>query len=148
MRTGRDWAERTTVLLAMRADDSQLAFRYGRSWLAGGGWTLQSHVPPGQRRPLAYLPTAQQVVQTYAQVSGGIPGNTLLESLGNVSVTAHVLGGAVMAGTPAHGVINERHEVFGHTGLYVMDASAIPANVGVNPSLTITAMAERAMALF
>ena len=148
MRTGRDWADRTTVLLAMRADDSQLAFRYGRSWLAGGGWTLQSHVPPGQRRPLAYLPEAQQVVQTYAQVSGGIPGNTLLESLGNVSVTAHVLGGAVMAGTPEHGVINERHEVFGHPGLYVMDASAIPANVGVNPSLTITAMAERAMALF
>ena len=53
-----------------------------------------------------------------------------------------------MAGTPEHGVINERHEVFGHPGLYVMDASAIPANVGVNPSLTITAMAERAMQQF
>ncbi len=148
MRTGRDWADRTTVLLSMRADDSQLAFRYGRSWLAGGRWTLQSRIPPGQARPLTYLPTAQQVVQTYAQVSGGIAGNTLLESLGNVSVTAHVLGGAVMASTPEHGVVDERHEVFGHPGLYVMDASAIPANVGVNPSLTITAMAERAMSLF
>ncbi|MGE5453177.1 MAG: FAD-dependent oxidoreductase [Acidobacteriota bacterium] len=148
MRAGRDWADRTTVLLAMRADDSQLAFRYGRSWAAAGRWCLQSTLPKGQARPLTYLPIAQQVVQTYAQVSGGTPGNTLLESLANLSVTAHVLGGAVMASSPAHGVIDERHEAFGHPGLFVMDASAIPANVGVNPSLTITAMAERAMSLF
>ncbi|MFN4265612.1 MAG: FAD-dependent oxidoreductase [Aquabacterium sp.] len=148
MRTGKDWADRTTVLLAMQADDSQLALRYRRAWWQGGAWSLQSFVPPGQTRPPAYIPLAQKVVQTYASVSGGIPGNTLLESVGNVSVTAHVLGGAVMAQSPQHGVVNERHEVHGYPGLYVMDASAIPANVGVNPSLTITAMAERAMSLF
>lgn len=60
-------------------------------------------------------------------------------------MTAHVLGGCVMGGSVSDGVIDERHEVFGYPGLYVVDASAIPANVGVNPSLTITAMAERAM---
>jgi cholesterol oxidase len=80
-------------------------------------------------------------------VSGGVPGNALLESVGNASMTAHVLGGCVMGGSKEDGVINERHEVFGYPGLYVVDASAIPANVGVNPSLTITAMAERAMNL-
>lgn len=148
MRTGRDWADRTTVLLVMKPDDSQLSMSYRRSAWKLGGWVLQSHVPKGGRRPPAYLEQAQTVIQTYASVSGGIAGNTLLESIGNMSVTAHVLGGAVMASTPEHGVIDERHEVFGYPGLYVIDASAIPANVGVNPSLTITAMAERAMQFF
>jgi cholesterol oxidase len=69
-----------------------------------------------------------------------------LESLGNVSTTAHVLGGCVIGGAVGDGVIDERHEVFGYPGLFVVDASAISAHVGVNPSLTITAMAECAMA--
>jgi cholesterol oxidase len=148
MRTGRSWADRTSILLMMKADDSQLAFRYRRAWWLGGRWTLQSCVDARHSRPATYMPAAQHVAQTYADLSAGIPGNTLLESLGNISVTAHVLGGAVMADDPAHGVVNAQHEVFGHPGLYVMDASAVPANVGVNPSLTITAMVERAMQLF
>ncbi|MEJ5225422.1 MAG: GMC family oxidoreductase, partial [Anaerolineales bacterium] len=69
----------------------------------------------------------------------------LLESVLNMSVTAHILGGCVMGPDPAHGVIDTNHEVFGYPGLFVVDGSAIPANVGVNPSLTITALAERAM---
>jgi cholesterol oxidase len=69
----------------------------------------------------------------------------LPESIGNLSVTAHILGGCPMGTSGADGVIDTNHEVFGHPGLYVVDASAVPANVGVNPSLTITAMAERAM---
>jgi cholesterol oxidase len=64
-----------------------------------------------------------------------------------MSVTAHILGGATIGGDPAEGVIDSRHEVYGHPGLYVVDAAAIPANVGVNPALTITAMAERAASL-
>jgi cholesterol oxidase len=109
--------------------DSSLCMRAGRQWSAR-----------------TYLPQANHVAQVFAQVSGGVPGNALLESLGNASMTAHVLGGCVMGGAVADDVIDERHEVFGYPGLFVVDASAIPANVGVNPSLTITAMAERAMA--
>jgi cholesterol oxidase len=67
----------------------------------------------------------------------------LIESVANKSVTAHILGGAVIGANREQGVIDTRHEVFGHPGLYVVDASAIPVNLGVNPSLTITALAER-----
>ena len=64
-----------------------------------------------------------------------------------MSVTAHILGGCPIGKDAQEGVIDANHEVFGHPGLYVMDGAAIPANVGVNPSLTITAMAERAAGL-
>ena len=81
-------------------------------------------------------------------MSGGDGLNVLAESLGNRAVTAHLLGGAVIAASPEAGVIDARHQVFGHTGLFVIDGSSIPANVGVNPSLTITALAERAISLW
>ena len=67
----------------------------------------------------------------------------LIESVANKSTTAHILGGAVIGANADQGVIDARHELFGHPGLYVVDASAIPVNLGVNPSLTITAFAER-----
>ena len=66
----------------------------------------------------------------------------------NLSITAHVLGGCAMGTSAVDGVIDAAHEVFGYPGLYVVDGSAVPANVGVNPSLTITAMAERCMSAF
>lgn len=147
LRAGRRWSARTSVLLIMQALDNQLAFDYGRSWLRGGRWSLRSQVPANETRAPAYVPQANQIAQVFARVSKGVAGNALLETLGNASMTAHVLGGCVMGASAADGVISERHEVFGYPGLYVVDASAIPANVGVNPSLTITAMAERAMAL-
>ena len=68
--------------------------------------------------------------------------------MGNRAVTAHLLGGAVIAGSPAEGVVDARHQVFGHPGLYVIDGSSIPANVGVNPSLPIAALAARAISLW
>ncbi len=73
--------------------------------------------------------------------------NLLGESVGGLSVTAHILGGAVMGADKSSGVIDTNHEVFGYPGLYVIDGSTIPANLGVNPSLTITGMAERASRL-
>jgi len=146
MRAGRQWSARTSLLTVMQTADNQLSFDYGRSALRGFRWSLRSKLPLNEVRAPAYLPQANHVAQVFAQVSGGVPGNALLESLGNASMTAHVLGGCVMGGAVADGVIDERHEVFGYPGLFVVDASAIPANVGVNPSLTITALAERAMA--
>ena len=68
------------------------------------------------------------------------------ESIGNLAMTAHILGGCKIAASAEQGVVDCKHEVFNYPGLFVVDASAIPANVGVNPSLTITAMAERCMA--
>lgn len=147
MRGGRQWSVRTSLLTVMQTADNQLAFDYGRSALRGFRWSLRSVVPVNETRAPSYLPEANRIAEVFARVSGGVPGNALLESVGNASMTAHVLGGCVMGGSAADGVIDERHEVFGYPGLYVIDASAIPANVGVNPSLTITAMAERAMAL-
>lgn len=144
LRTGPGFAKRTTLLTVMQAVDNEIAFALAPRWLGGG---LRSLVPRGQVRAPAFIPEANAIAETFARVSGGLAGNSVLETLGNVSMTAHILGGCVMGGDVQTGVIDERHEVFGYPGLYVIDASAIPANVGVNPSLTITAMAERAMAL-
>lgn len=147
MRAGAAWSRRTSVLLGMQAVDNELAFTFGRRWWRGGAWALGSTLPAGHDRAPTLLPRAQQAARVFAELSHGVPTNTLLETLAGTSVTAHVLGGCVIGGSAADGVIDERHQVFGHPGLYVVDASALPANVGVNPSLTITAFAERAMGL-
>jgi cholesterol oxidase len=126
----------------MQQADNEIAFRYGRTLLRGFRHGLISRISRGGRSP-SYLPQANAAARAFAEASNGTPVNTLMESVGNLSVTAHILGGAVMADAPERGVIDVNHEVFGHPGLYVVDASAIPANVGVNPSLTITALAER-----
>jgi cholesterol oxidase len=77
----------------------------------------------------------------------GVPTTLVTETLLGTPTTAHILGGACMGANPEEGVIDARHRVFGYEGLYVVDGSTISANPGVNPSLTITALAERAMAL-
>jgi cholesterol oxidase len=74
-----------------------------------------------------------------------IPQNALTEVLLNIPMTAHILGGCIIGKDRDSGVIDARHRVFGYDNMYVTDGSAVPANMGVNPSLTITAMAERAM---
>jgi cholesterol oxidase len=76
---------------------------------------------------------------------GGVAQSALLEVLSGASSTAHVLGGATMGRSPEEGVCDERGQVFGHEGLWVADGSLVPANLGVNPSLTITALAEHVM---
>jgi cholesterol oxidase len=96
----------------------------------------------------AYIPEANAAARKLAAHVGGTAHNNLLESLGNTSVTAHILGGCVIGSGPDDGVIDIDHEAFGHPGLFVTDASAIPANVGVNPALTIAALAERFSARF
>jgi cholesterol oxidase len=146
-RTLRVWAapnftKRLSVLTVMQYLDNELAFRYGRLPTAPWRSGLRSVSVPGKEAP-TYLPVANQATRTFAEVSGGEPLNMLVESVGNKSITAHILGGAVMGASAEQGVIDTRHEVFGYPGLYVVDASAISANLGVNPSLTITALAER-----
>lgn len=142
-----DWYRRISVLTVMQQADNQLAFAYRRRWWRLGGYALDSRLSAGEASP-TYLPQANRAARAFAQVSGGEALNVLPESLGNRAVTAHLLGGAVIAGSPEEGVVDARHQVFGHPGLYVIDGSSIPANVGVNPSLTIAALAERAISLW
>jgi cholesterol oxidase len=143
----RNWHKRTSALTVMQHVDSRLSFSLGRGPFSLFRTGLQSRQANGQGAPV-YIPQANRAARTFAEEAGGIPLNTLLESLLNMGTTAHILGGCPIGKDAASAVIDVRHEVFGYPGLYVVDGSAIPANVGVNPSLTITALAERCMSLF
>jgi cholesterol oxidase len=126
----------------MQDVDSELAFELRRSPLRPWRRVLRSRPVAGREAP-SYLPVANEAARVFARSSGGTALNLLVESAGGRSVTAHILGGAVIGSGPESGVLDDRHEVHGHPGLFVADASAIPVNLGVNPSLTITAMSER-----
>lgn len=142
----RDWPARAVMLTAMQNVDTQLALVRARHPVRPWRTRLTTRREAGGGS-LAFIPQALKAAQHLAQVTGGEAICPLLENVGNKAVTAHILGGAVVADSPERGVIDHRHEVFGYPGLYVVDGSAVPANLGVNPSLTITALAERAMSL-
>ncbi len=142
----RGWTKRVSVISVMQRCDNELVLTWGRSLFTGFTNGLQSKLVSGDPVP-TYIPIANRVVRAFAKIAGGTPGNTLLDSLLNMSVTAHILGGCPMGVDAGTGVIGTDHQVHGFAGLYVVDGSAIPANIGVNPSLTITAMAERSMEL-
>jgi cholesterol oxidase len=133
-----DWAKHTQILLYMRTLDGSLALRR----LPGGA--LGTTVTEGEA-PTASIPEATEIADRFAQKLGGVPASILSETLFGIPSTAHILGGAVIGKTEDDGVIDVNHEVHNYPGLYVVDGAAVSANPGVNPSLTITAMAERAM---
>lgn len=142
----QNWYKRITVLTVMQHLDNRIAFKYKR-WLPFFmSKKLRSVGVKGKSAP-TYLPVANQAARKLAELSGGEPLNILTESLGNISTTAHILGGCHMGSSVENGVINTSHEVFGYRGLYVINGASVSANIGANPSLTITAMAERAMSL-
>jgi cholesterol oxidase len=147
LRARGDWHKRITLISTMQNLDNQIGFDWGRDLFTGYHTGLRSRKGESSQAP-TYIPVANEAARTFAHVSGGIPHNSLIESVLNMSVTAHILGGCVMGTDRASGVIDSKHEVFGYPGLYVVDGSALAANVGVNPSLTITALAERAMSRF
>jgi cholesterol oxidase len=140
----RDWHKRITLISTMQNLDNQIAFTWGRGLFSGFKPGLQSQNSSGRRAP-TYIPEANRAARILAQVSSGIAYNSSIESVFNMSVTAHILGGCPIGADASQGVIDTNHQVFNYPGLYVVDGSAIPANVGVNPSLTITALAERAL---
>jgi cholesterol oxidase len=141
----RNWRRRFTLLSIMQHLDNELAFTWRRHLLSPLAPGLASE-RAGSRAAPAYIAVGNRAGRIFAERSGGKPLSYLLESIGNLSGTAHILGGCVMGRTATEGVIDDRHRVFGYPNLLVVDGSAVPANVGVNPSLTITALAERAMA--
>jgi cholesterol oxidase len=140
-----DFARQSQVLLYMRALEGTLKLRLGRSAFTGWKRGLQSELDPGSEAPQAFIPEATDLARRFAEKVGGVISTLFTETLLGTPTTAHILGGACMGASAAEGVIDHQHRVFGYDGLYVIDGSAISANPGVNPSLTITALAERAM---
>jgi cholesterol oxidase len=138
----RHWSRRTIILLVMQTLDNAIALRPRRGLL--GSLRLQTEQDPERPNP-TFIPIANQAAEWFARRTGGIAQSALTEALFNIPSTAHILGGAVIAADAGHGVVDAHQRVFGYENLLVCDGSAIPANVGVNPSLTITALAEHAM---
>jgi cholesterol oxidase len=140
----RRWSERGAIALVMQSVDNSITVSSVRSRL--GRWRLTSRQGEGEPNP-TWIPEGNDAARRIAEKIGGdAMGN--LGDLIDAPMTAHFVGGACIGADPEHGVIDPYHRVFGHEGLHVVDGSAVSANLGVNPSLTITAQAERAMALW
>ncbi|HPE13159.1 MAG: GMC family oxidoreductase [Actinobacteria bacterium] len=139
----KDWHKRITILTVMQRADNEMALSYRKGPL---GWALRSEIPAGVDPVPVSLPEADAAGRAVAEVSGGRAYATVLDSLLGMGATAHILGGAVLGPDPDSGVVDTDLQVHGYPGLRVMDGSVMPENVGVNPSWTITAMAERACA--
>jgi cholesterol oxidase len=138
------WSRRTVILLVMQTTDAAMRLVARRRWLSRGV-RLQTEQDPERPNP-TYIPAAARAAEWFAQRTGGIPQSGITESALNIPTTAHILGGAVIGADPEHGVVDAANRVFGYENLMVVDGAAVPANPGVNPSLTITALAEHAMA--
>jgi cholesterol oxidase len=131
------WARASTILLVMQNLDNHLK-------LVLRGKRLDSDAA-GPARPPSFIPAAHLVARRVAEKTGGIAMGSVTESLFDVPLTAHILGGCPMGRDASEGVIDRDHRVFGYPGLYVCDGSAVSANLGVNPALTICALTEYAM---
>ncbi len=138
------WSRRTVILLVMQTLDNAIRLRPKRRLLSRGV-KLQTEQDPEKPNP-TFIPAADAAARWMAERTGGIPQSGLTEAIFNIPTTAHILGGAVIGDGPEHGVVDAGNRVYGYENLMVCDGAAIPANPGVNPSLTITALAEHAMA--
>jgi cholesterol oxidase len=139
-----DLAKQSVILLYMRTLEGYIRLKRGRALTTGFRQGMTTELGEGPA-PTASIPEATDLAHRVAAKIDGFPTTLLTETLLGIPTTAHILGGCCMADSPADGVIDSDHRVFGYPGLYVVDGSAISANPGVNPSLTITALAERAM---
>jgi cholesterol oxidase len=138
------WARRVTILLVMQNVDNRLHVRLGRSLLTFFRQGLVAQTDK-EHELHARVDAGHTVARAFAKKTNGIPMGSLGENLLNYPTTAHILGGCPVGKTAAEGVVDETFQAHGYPGLYVIDGSIIPANPGVNPSLTITALAEYAM---
>jgi len=138
------WARRTTILLAMQTEDNRLKFRPGRGLLTGFRRGLVTR-PDEEHSLPRRIDQGHAVTRAFAGKIGGFPAGSAIESFLNTPITAHILGGCPFGREASEGVIGLDCQAHGYPGLYVVDGSIVPANPGVNPSLTITALAEYAM---
>jgi cholesterol oxidase len=140
----RRWSERVIILLVMQSLDNSITVLRKRTRL--GFRKLTSVQGEGEPNP-TWIPVANAAARQLAENVNGLAGGTWGDLM-NVPMTAHFIGGCAIGATPGTGVIDPYHRLFGHAGLHVIDGSALSANLGVNPSLSITALAERATSLW
>jgi cholesterol oxidase len=136
-------SRRTIILLVMQSLENAIRLKVKRR-LPGGAVVLTTEQDPEHPNP-DKIPVAYQAARWFAQRLGGDAWSGVTEGVFGIPTTAHILGGAVIGASPQTGVVDSRQRVFGYENLLVCDGAAVPANVGVNPSLSITALAERAM---
>ena len=140
----RNWSERSVISLVMQTVDNSLTLSGKRGLF--GRWVLATDTSQSNPAP-TYIPVAADVVEQVAGLIDGRAGSSVFENI-DAALTAHFVGGCVIGADSEHGVIDPYHRVFNYPDLHVVDGSAITANLGVNPSLTITAQAERAIAMW
>lgn len=138
------WSERTVIGLVMQTRDNSITVYPKRTLL--GRVKLSSKQGHGLPNP-TWIPVGNETLRRVAAHIDGFPGSTLGE-IANIPMTAHLLGGCAIGDSPDHGVVDAYQRMYGYPGLHIVDGSTVSANLGVNPSLTITAQAERAMALW
>ncbi|MBP7687799.1 MAG: GMC family oxidoreductase [Thermoflexales bacterium] len=138
------WAQRTTILLVMQTEDNRIRLRLGRSPFTLWRKNLVSK-PDADHTIPSKIDIGHKVTRMFAQQTNGIAAGSLNEGLLNIPMTAHILGGVPFGANEREGVIDLNCEIYNYPGLFVADGSIMPANPGVNPSLTITALAEYAM---
>jgi cholesterol oxidase len=136
-----NWSSNTIILLVMQTVDNAMRMVWKKS-LLGSKMIIDNS---GQKRVPAYIPIGQEVMERYAKKVMGIPQNILLEVFFNRPTTAHILGGCPMGDTAEDGMVDRHLKTYGYPDLFIVDGSIVQSNIGVNPSLTITALAEYAM---
>ncbi len=141
----KHWSERTVVALVMQTLDNSITV-YPKKVPGTQKWRLTSKQGHGQPNP-TWIPIANTVVRKMAAIMGGTAGGSIGEPF-NMPMTAHFIGGCTIGESASTGVVDPFQRVYGYDGLHIADGSAITANLGVNPSLTITAQAERAMSFW
>ena len=137
------WSRRSIVFLVMQSLDNAISFR-ARPRRFGSGVRLTTMQDPEKPNP-TFIPSGNRAAHWLEEHTGGVAQSMVLEALANIPTTAHILGGAAIGRDPDSGVVDSGNRVFGYHNLLVCDGAAMPANPGVNPSLTITAIAEHAM---
>src|SRR3954447_14561303 len=139
----RRWSERTVIALVMQSLDNSITVFRKKGRL---GPRLSSRQGHGEPNP-TWIPAGNEAVRRLAEKIDGYPGGSWGD-LANIPMTAHIIGGCPIGESPETGVIDPYHRLFGYAGLHVVDGAALSANLGVNPSLSITAQAERAFAMW
>lgn len=137
------WGRRTVLLLVMQSRDNGIEFLARRKWF--GGTRLRTRQDAARPNP-TFIPEGFDAARWLAAETGGLAQSMVTEALANIPTTAHILGGAVIGADASQGVVDGQGRVHGYDNLLVCDGSILPANPGVNPSLTITALAEHVIA--
>jgi cholesterol oxidase len=139
----KGWSRRTMILLVMQSLDNSIRLKVKRRW-PNGNVVLSTEQDPNNPNP-DKIPAAYRAAEWIAQRTGGTPQAIVMEAALAIPTTAHILGGAVIGSAPENGVVDRQQRAFGYENLLVCDGAAVPANIGANPSLTITALTERAI---